>query len=65
MGNYYTLEIDGVGIIKIKMYDDTVCTIQEVRRVKGLKKSLLSIRQLDDLECKTRIKSGILKVEVI
>ena len=30
--------------------------------MKGLKKNLLSIEQLDDLGCKTHIESGILKV---
>ncbi|KAI5393217.1 hypothetical protein KIW84_060368 [Lathyrus oleraceus] len=49
MANDYTLEIAGVGTVKLKMYDGTVCTIQEARHVKGLKKNLLSIRQLDDL----------------
>lgn len=30
--------------------------------MKGLKKNLLSIRQLDDLRCRTYIEGGILKV---
>ena len=62
MGNDYALEIAGVGTVKIKMYDGTVCTIQEVQHVKGLKKNLLSIGQLDDLGRKTHIEGGILKV---
>ncbi|KAI5422414.1 hypothetical protein KIW84_045751 [Lathyrus oleraceus] len=62
MGNDYALEIAGVGTVKIKMYDGTIRTTQEVRHVKGLKKNLLSIGQLDDLGCKTHIEGGILKV---
>ncbi|KAI5407571.1 hypothetical protein KIW84_053721 [Lathyrus oleraceus] len=34
---------------KIKMYDGTVCIIQEVQHMKGLKKNLLSIGELDNL----------------
>ena len=62
MGNDHALEIAGIGTVKLKMYDGTVCTIQGVRHVKGLKKNLLSIGQLDDLGCKTHIEGGILKV---
>jgi len=40
------------------MYDDIVCTIQEVRHVMDLKKNLLSIGQLDDLGCKIHIEGG-------
>ena len=45
-----------------KNVNGAVRTIQEVRYVKGLKKNLLSIGQLDDLGCKTHIEGGILKV---
>jgi len=62
MGNYYALEIIGVGTIKIKMFDSFVRTLQGVRHMKGLKKNLLSIGQLDDLGCKTHIEGDILKV---
>nr|KYP42748.1 Retrovirus-related Pol polyprotein from transposon TNT 1-94 [Cajanus cajan] len=62
MGNDHALEIAGVGTIKLKMYDGTIRTIQGVRHVKGLKKNLLSIGQLDDLKCKIHVEGGILKV---
>ena len=62
MGNDHALEIAGIGTVKIKMYDGTICTMQGVRHVKGLKKNLLSTGQLDDIECKTHIEGGILKV---
>ncbi|KZV55537.1 hypothetical protein F511_09648 [Dorcoceras hygrometricum] len=62
IGNDHALEIAGVGTIKIKMFDGTICTIQEVRHVKGLTKNLLSLGQLDDVGCKTRIESEILKI---
>ncbi|KAK0601704.1 hypothetical protein LWI29_026705 [Acer saccharum] len=62
MGNDHALEIAGIGIIKIKMHDGTILTIQEVRHVKGMKKNLLSLGQVDDLGCKTQIENGILKI---
>ena len=61
MGNDYALEIVGIGTCKIKMFNGSIGTIQGVH-VKGLKKNLLSIAQLDGLECKTHIEDRILKV---
>lgn len=61
MRNDHALEIAGVTTVKFKMHDGTVCQIQEVLHVKGLKKNLLSIVQLDDLGCKIHTGSGILK----
>ena len=62
MGDDHALEIAGVGTVKIKMHDGTVRTIQGVRHVKGLKKNLLSLGQIDDLGCKTHIENGIMKI---
>ena len=62
MGNDHALEISGIGTIKIKMHDGTICNIQEVRHVKGLKKNLSSLGQLNDLGCKTQIENRILKI---
>jgi len=62
MGNGHALEVIGVGIVKIKMYDGIVRIIQEVRHVKDLKKNLLSVGQLDNLGCKIHTEGGILKV---
>nr|KYP69989.1 hypothetical protein KK1_009196 [Cajanus cajan] len=62
MGNDHVLEIVGVSTVKLKKYDDIVRTIQRVQHMKGLKKNLFSIRQLDDLRCKIYIEEEILKV---
>lgn len=48
--------------IKIKTNDGIVRKIQAVRHVKGVKKNILSIEKLDDLECKVHTEGGILKV---
>ena len=62
IGDDHALKIVGVGTIKIKMFDGYIRTVQGVRHVKGLKKNLLSIGQLDNLGFKTHIEGGILKV---
>ena len=62
MGDNHALEIVGIGSIKIKMYDGIIRTIQGVRHVTGLKKNILSLGQLNDLGCKTRIEKGFLKI---
>ena len=62
MGDDHTLEIAGVDTIKIKIFDGSIFIIQGVRHVKGLKKNLLSIGQLDNLKCKTHIEDGIVRV---
>jgi len=62
MGNDHALKIAGVGTIRLKMHNGTVRKIQRVHHVKGFKKNLLSVGQLDDLECKIHTKSGILKL---
>ena len=41
MGDDHALKIDGIGTIKIKIFDGTIHTIKEVRYVNGVKKNLL------------------------
>ena len=62
MGNDHALEIVGISPFKLKMYSDTVCTIKDVRHVKGLMKNRLFLGQLDSIGCKTHVKNGIMKV---
>ena len=56
MDDNHALEIVDIGTIKIKMYDGIIHTIQGIRQVACLKNNLLSLGQLDDLGCKTRIE---------
>ena len=44
------------------MFDITIRTIWEIRHVNGLKKNLLSLRQIDSHWCKTHVKNGIMKI---
>ena len=49
MGDNHALKIVGIGIVKIKIFVSTIRTIEEVRHVKGLKKKLLFLGQIDSL----------------
>ena len=62
MGNDHALEIVGMGFIKVKMNDGVSHIILEIWHVKGLKKNLLSIRQLDDIGYEFHAKKEIIKV---
>lgn len=44
------------------MFDGIIYTIQEVRHVKDLKQNLLSLKQIDNIGCKTYMKNEIVKV---
>ena len=60
--NDYALKIVDIRTIKLKMYDGTIRTIQEVWHVEGLKKNLLSLGQLNDLGCKVEIEHKTIKI---
>ena len=62
MGNDHALEITSISITKLKMYDGLIRTIWKVRHVKGFKKNLLSLWQLDGLCCKTCVEYVIMKI---
>ena len=62
MGNDHALVIAGISTIKIKMFDSTIRTIEEVQHVKGLKNKILSLRQIDSHGCKTYVENEIMKI---
>ena len=59
MGDDHALKIVGIGTIKIKIFDGTVCTIEDA---KGLKKNILYLGQIDSYWCKTHVENGIIKI---
>ncbi|KAH9753878.1 Integrase catalytic domain-containing protein [Citrus sinensis] len=62
MRDDHALEIAGTGTIKIKMFDGTIRTIEEVRHVNGLKKNILSLGQMDSHGYKTHVENEIMKI---
>ena len=47
MGNNASCKIANIGTVKIKMFDEVIKTLGDVRHVPNLKKSLISLSTLD------------------
>ncbi|XP_020270598.1 LOW QUALITY PROTEIN: AP-1 complex subunit mu-2-like [Asparagus officinalis] len=47
MGNNVACKVIGIGTVKVKMYDDIICTFGNVRHIPALKKNLISLGTLD------------------
>jgi hypothetical protein len=62
MGNDMAYKIVRIGTIKVKMYDEIVRTLIEVRHVPELKKNLISTGALDTNGCKIVQENGVIKV---
>lgn len=62
MRNDHALEINGIGFIRLRIFDGTIYIVQGLRYLKGLKKNILFLGQLGDLGYKTYIKEEILKI---
>ena len=60
-GNNQALKIIGIRTMKLKLYDCTIWTIQEVKHVEDLK-NLLSIGKPYDLCYKIKVENKIMKV---
>ncbi|KAK2966230.1 hypothetical protein RJ640_008213 [Escallonia rubra] len=55
-------KVNGIGAIKIKMFDGIVRTLGDVRYIPDLKKNLISLGTLDSIDCSISLKSGVMKV---
>ena len=62
MGNNHACKAIGIGSIQIKMYDEVVRTLTDVRHIPTLKRDLLSLGALDSNDCKFVGEGGVLKV---
>ena len=49
MGNNQSCSVQGIGDITLKLHDNKVRTLTEVRYVSGLKRKLISLGTLDEL----------------
>ena len=47
MGNDHPCSIDGVGSVKIRMFDGVIRTLQNVRYIPDMRKNLISLGELD------------------
>ena len=62
MSNDATCKVVGIGTIKIKMFDNVVRTLGEVRHVPKVKKNLISLETLDSNGYCYNYENGLMKV---
>ena len=62
MGDDHPCNIEGIGIVRIKMVDGIVRELKKVRYVPQLKRNLISVGDLEALGLVISIRDGILKV---
>ncbi|CAL2247163.1 unnamed protein product [Prunus armeniaca] len=62
MGVGYPCKVEGLGTVKIMMYDGVVCTISDVAYVPKVRKNLISLGRLDSLGCKCFVASGAMEI---
>ena len=62
MGNDATCKVIGIGTIKIKMFDNEVRTLGEVRHVLEVKRNLISLGTLDSNGYCCKSENGLMKV---
>lgn len=62
MGNNAMCRITGIGNVKLKLNDDTVRIVTNVRHVPEMKRNLISLGMLESEGCSYTAEDGILKV---
>ena len=62
MGNNASCKIAGFGMVKIKMFDEFLRTLSDVRHIPNLKRNLISLSTLDLKGYKYIGEGGVLKV---
>ncbi|PON59266.1 hypothetical protein PanWU01x14_160150, partial [Parasponia andersonii] len=62
LGNNMSCKVSGIGTIRIKMYDDVVRTLIDIRHVPDLRKSLISLGTLDSQGYKYLAECGVLSI---
>ena len=56
------MHVQGIGTMRLKMFDNREYLLQDVRYIPELKRNLISINMFDDLGYSTRTLNGVLKV---
>ena len=62
MGNDATCPVIGISTMKIKMFDEVVRVLSNVRHVPDLRRNLISLRVLDNFGHSYSSKGGIMKI---
>ena len=62
MGNDQSCPIEGVGLVKIRMFDGVLRTLQEVKYIPQVRKNLISLGTLDARGYRTEAEAGVMEV---
>ena len=62
MGNNQSCSVQGIGNIILKLHDNKIRTLTEVRYVPGLKRNLISLGTLDELGFSYKAENGFMHV---
>lgn len=62
MRNNVVYEVVGIGNVRLKIHDESVIELRQVRHVPELKKNLISLGMMDHIGCIVRVQNGILSV---
>lgn len=62
MGNNALYEAVGIRNVMIKMHDESVIELKQVRCVLELKRNLISLGMMDRIGCVVRVQNGVLNV---
>ena len=63
MGNNESCKTMGIGSIKIKMHDNVIRTLTNVKHVPGLKRNLISVGDLDSKGFKCKVEGGVMQIK--
>ncbi|KAH9679839.1 hypothetical protein KPL71_026297 [Citrus sinensis] len=62
LGNNLAYKVAGIGSVRIKMYDGSVRSLEQVRYVPELKRNLISLGMIDQLGCCIKAENGELQI---
>ncbi|KAH9716240.1 hypothetical protein KPL71_021389 [Citrus sinensis] len=62
MGNNAICRVIGIRVIKLKLHDNSILELKQVRHVSDLKRNLISLGMLDQIGCVVKVQQGIMSV---
>ena len=62
MGDDHPCNVEGIGTVRIKIFDGKIRELQNVRYVPQLKRNLISVSALKTLGLVVSIRDGVLKM---
>ena len=62
MGNNHSCSVQGICDISLKMHDNKVKILTDVRYMTGLKRNLISLGTLDELDFSYKVENGFMYV---